>query len=63
MNDKKQKQRKCPWCGEIADVKEKLIKKTHGEVRERRCVNCGKVLAAYLSDEGQFLPKMRSYQN
>ena len=63
MDDKKQKQRKCPWCGEIADAKEKLIKKTYGEVRERRCVNCGKVLAAYLSDEGQFLPKMRSYQN
>ena len=63
MNDKKQKPRKCPWCEETTDVKEVILKKTHGEIRERRCGNCGKVLAAYLADEGQFLPKMRSYQN
>jgi ribosomal protein S27AE len=63
MNDKKEKLRKCPWCGEASGTKEKLLKKTYGEVRERRCPNCGKILAAYLADEGQFLPKMRSYQN
>ncbi|MBK5100773.1 MAG: hypothetical protein JJE15_07255 [Desulfobacteraceae bacterium] len=63
MGEKKQKARKCPWCGEAGEPQIKVMKKTYGEVMERRCSSCGKVLAAYLEGEGNFLPKMRSYQN
>ena len=63
MSDNTEKARKCPWCGEETVAKVNHLKKTYGAITERRCSNCGKVLAAYLADEGQFLPKMRSYQN
>ena len=61
MNEKKQKARECPWCGKIAEVEVKLLKKTYGDVVERRCLSCGKILAAYLEGEGEFLPKIRSF--
>jgi len=40
-----------------------ILKKTHGNVRERRCSKCGKVLAAYLMEEGDFMPRIRKFQN
>ena len=62
MTEKKQKARKCPWCGEeVSESKVSILKKTYGDVRERRCPNCGEVLAAYLEQEGEFMKKMRSY--
>ena len=61
MNEKTQKGRKCPWCGEMAVPKISILKKKYGDVTERRCTNCGKVLAAYLEQEGEFMKKMRSY--
>ena len=62
MNKKQKKIRKCPWCGQIVEEpKVSLLKKEHGDVRERRCPHCGKILAAYLEQEGEFMRKMRSY--
>jgi NAD-dependent SIR2 family protein deacetylase len=53
--------RKCPWCGAEGKPETNLLKNAHGEVRERRCSHCGKVLAAYLEEEGEFMPKTRAF--
>jgi len=55
---------KCPWCGEITPVPEvKVIrhKNDYGTVMERRCPKCDEVLAAYLEEEGDFLPGIRTF--
>ena len=57
----KTKERTCPWCGETAVPEVKRRKNAYGEVAERACSKCGKVLAAYLEQEGDFLTKIRSY--
>jgi uncharacterized Zn finger protein len=56
-----QKQVKCPWCGEQTSPTVKLVTRRSGEVKERRCANCGKVLAAYLVGEEGFLPTIRVF--
>ena len=56
-----EKEVKCPWCGEMTVPKVSLSKKEHGDVRERRCSKCGKILAAYLEQEGDFLMDMRTF--
>ena len=62
MNERQQNGRKCPWCGQIVEEpKVALLKNEHGDVRERRCTHCGKILAAYLEQEGHFMRTMRSY--
>jgi phage FluMu protein Com len=61
MGDKTDKARKCPWCNEVSVPEIKSSKKTYGDVTERRCSSCGKILAAYLEAEGDFFPKIRSY--
>jgi ribosomal protein S27AE len=53
--------RKCPWCGETSRPKTSLVTKRHGEVKERRCSKCGKILAAYLESEGEFLKNIRAF--
>ena len=65
MNKEKsgKESRKCPWCGDITTPEIKSLKKPYGEVRERRCSGCGKLLAAYLSEEGDFLKKVRAFSN
>ena len=57
----KTKDRSCPWCGETAVPEVKRYKKDYGNVVERICPKCGKILAAYLEKEGDFLTKIRSY--
>ena len=57
----KAKERTCPWCGETAVPEVKHRINAYGEVVERTCSKCGKVLAAYLEEEGDFLTKIRSY--
>lgn len=59
--EKTQKEVKCPWCGEKTVPDVKLLRKRCGEVEERRCRNCGKVLAAYLVGENVFLPSIRAF--
>jgi phage FluMu protein Com len=56
-----EKEVKCPWCKEKTVPKVSLLKKQLGDVKERRCTECGKVLAAYLEEEGDFLPEMRTF--
>ena len=57
-----EKEVRCPWCGETAVVpKVSLLKKEQGDVRERRCAKCGKVLAAYLESEREFLKEIRTF--
>ena len=43
---------RCPWCEEKAAPVTKILEKANGTVKERRCSECGKVLAAYLDGEG-----------
>ena len=57
----KAKERTCPWCDEIVETEVKHRKNAYGDIVERSCPKCGKVLAAYLEQEGDFLMKMRSY--
>ena len=57
----KKKERSCPWCGETMTPEVRHNKNDYGEVVERSCSKCGKVLAAYLEEAGDFLMKMRSY--
>ena len=55
---------KCPWCEEVVPVggvKVAHKKNDYGTVLERRCARCNKVLAAYLEEEGDFLPRMRTF--
>lgn len=53
----------CPWCERQTTPKISLIQKEHGKIRERRCAECGKVLAAYLADEGSFMSSVRKYES
>ena len=55
------KEVKCPWCGEGTVPKVSRLKCDYGNTIERRCSLCGKVLAAYLEDEGNFLPGIRTF--
>jgi phage FluMu protein Com len=55
---------KCPWCDGViplADVKVRRYKNDYGNVVERRCPKCNKVLAAYLEEERDFLPGIRTF--
>ena len=54
---------RCPWCEKTAAPVLKVLKKTNGRVKERRCTECGKVLAAYLDGEGDFLKAIRKFEN
>lgn len=56
-----EKEVKCPWCGEKVIPEVNLWCKQYGEVRERKCPQCGNILAAYLEQEGEFLKTMRTF--
>lgn len=54
----------CPWCGEKlpqSEVKRQHYRNDFGAVIEIRCAKCGNVLAAYLEEEKNFLPKIRRF--
>jgi len=53
----------CPWCEKQTTPKISMIEKGHCKIREIRCAECGKVLAAYLADEGAFMRSIRKYEN
>jgi hypothetical protein len=53
----------CPWCEEKAVPKVVILKKENGDVRERRCAKCKKILAAYLVGEGDFMGNVRKFEN
>lgn len=55
--------RKCPWCGKVASSEVTILKKRSGDVREIRCTKCGKLLAAYLLSEGDFMRRVRAFPN
>ena len=57
------KEVKCPWCEEMTLPKINHVKNDYGNVLERRCHKCGKVLAAYFEQEGDFLPGTRTFSN
>jgi len=62
MTENRKPARLCPWCGQTVEAPTvALSKNEYGDVRERRCPDCGKILAAYLEQEGEFMEKMRSY--
>lgn len=57
-----EKKVKCPWCEKV-DTPVQINKVQSGNVVERRCGSCGKVLASYTVGEGDFLPKIRVFKN
>jgi phage FluMu protein Com len=65
MNEKKvnRTEIKCPWCDEVTLPKVSVLKRQYGDVRERRCSKCHKVLGAYLVEEGDFMGSIRKFQN
>ena len=65
MNEKKvnRAEIRCPWCDEVIMPKMSVFKGPYGDVRERRCSKCHKVLAAYLVEEGNFMSNIRKFQN
>ena len=58
-----EKKVKCPWCSESTEGKVNRIKSDYANVVERRCTRCEKILASYLEGEGDFLPKIRVFDN
>jgi len=54
---------KCPWCEKKSVPGVEFVKKANGTVKERRCSECGKILAAYLDGEGDFLKAIRKFEN
>jgi len=57
------KEVKCPWCGSV--VSPKVVDKKQGDVaiKESLCPDCNKVLAAYAANEGDFMPRIRVFEN
>lgn len=53
----------CPWCEKKSVPKKSVLEKPHGTIGERRCPSCGKVLAAYLVEEGDFMSSIRKFEN
>lgn len=53
----------CPWCTEKTTPEIKLLEKEHGMVREVRCTKCGKILAGYRGEEGDFMKSIRKFEN
>ena len=53
----------CPWCEKQITPEINMIEKQYCKVRERRCSECGKVLAAYFADEGNFMCSVRKFEN
>ena len=54
---------KCAWCNEMVPTVVTVLEKDNGKVKERRCKQCGKVLAAYLYGEGDFIKSIRKFEN
>lgn len=54
---------KCPWCEKQTVPKLRMLDKGLETVRERRCSECGKLLAAYLANEGDLMKSVRKYGN
>lgn len=52
---------KCPWCGEMVTPEPRVIQRKVAEVVERRCPRCSKVLAAYLEQDRDFMPNIRTF--
>ena len=55
---------KCPWCSQVTAVTGFQVNKKKndfGTVIERRCPNCGNVVAAYCEEAGEFMTEMRNF--
>jgi hypothetical protein len=61
--DMADKEMKCPWCSSLGRPRLKITKRGGGDVAERICSKCNQVIAAYLATEGDFLPKIRVFEN
>lgn len=58
---KVEKEIKCPWCQEMTTPGKEKSKSDFGTVIQRSCSQCKKILAAYLEQEGTFLPEIRKF--
>ena len=59
----KGKEIKCPWCDDKMTPIVSRNRSKFGNLNERRCSKCGKILAVYLLEEGDFFPKIRKFEN
>ena len=55
------KETQCPWCGEMVVPEPKVVQRKAAAVVERKCPACGKILAAYLEEDQNFMPKIRKF--
>ena len=55
------KETKCPWCGEMVAPEPKVVQRKLAAVVERECPACKKILAAYLEEDQDFMPKIRKF--
>jgi len=55
------KEKKCPWCEKTVKAEVKRFANDYGHVIQRDCPECGNILSAYLEEEGEYLPKIRSF--
>jgi phage FluMu protein Com len=53
----------CPWCEKKVVPELRILERANGFVKERRCEQCGKLLAAYLDGEVTFLKGIRKFEN
>jgi hypothetical protein len=53
------KEIECPWCNEMVTPEVRILNRKEGEVKERSCPRCSKVIAAYLHNES-FLDMIRA---
>lgn len=54
---------KCAWCEESVPVKDRIYKNSYGEIKERRCSQCGGIIAAYLVEKQPILEEVRTFKD
>ncbi|NQT67948.1 MAG: hypothetical protein HQ552_00030 [Desulfobacteraceae bacterium] len=58
-----EKEIKCPWCEDTMTPIVRQDSGKFGNINERRCSKCDKILGAYLVEEGDFFPKIKRFAN
>lgn len=57
-----EKEVQCPWCAHSVVPEVRIFRNDHGDIKERRCPECKKVLSAYLDEKRPVLNKVRAFK-
>ena len=57
-----EKEVQCPWCANTVVPQVRVFRNDHGDIKERRCPECNKILAAYLDEKRPVLKKVRTFE-